>query len=328
MSASGTVHVEVHLDGADLARALRHDVRLGLGAQLKWLPPKWFYDDRGSALFDAITRLPEYYPTRCETEILEGRAGEIARACGAETLVELGSGTSRKTRLLLDALAAAGSLTRVVPFDVSEATLRTAAEALAASYPGVGVHAVVGDFERHLHLLPAGGRRLVAFLGGTIGNLEPGPRARFLATVAAGLGPRDALLLGTDLVKDPERLVAAYDDAAGVTAEFNRNVLRVLNRELGAGFDPAAFTHVAHWDGARERIEMRLRSRASQSVAVPALDLRVAFAAGEELRTEISVKFRRERLEAELAEAGLELARWWTDARGDFALSLSFPSGR
>ncbi len=327
MTATGTdVCVDVHLDDDDLGAALRHDARRGLGSRPKWLPPKWFYDDRGSALFDDITRLPEYYPTRCETEILEHRAGEIAAACGADTLVELGSGTSHKTRLLLDALAAAGSLTRVVPFDVSEATLRRAADALAASYPGVEVHAVVGDFERHLHLLPRGGRRLVAFLGGTIGNLEPAPRAAFLADVAGDLAPGDGLLLGTDLVKEPGRLVAAYDDATGVTAEFNVNVLRVLNRELGADFEPRAFRHVAHWDPHQERIEMRLRSLASQTVTLPAIDLGVAFAEGEELRTEVSAKFRREGVEAELAAAGLRLARWWTDAAGDFALSLSFPA--
>ncbi len=329
MTASTTdVSVDVHLDDTDLAQALRHDALRGLGAEPKWLPPKWFYDDRGSALFDDITRLPEYYPTRCETEILERRAGEIAAACAADTLVELGSGTSHKTRLLLDALVAEGCLRRVVPFDVSEATLRSAAGALAVSYPGVDVHAVVGDFERHLHLLPAGGRRLVAFLGGTIGNLEPAQRARFLTDVAAGLAPGDGLLLGTDLVKDPGRLVAAYDDGAGVTADFNVNVLRVLNRELGADFDPAAFAHVAHWDPRRERIEMRLRSLTCQKVTLPEIDLCVSFAEGEEMRTEISAKFRRARVEAELAAAGLRLAHWWTDAAADFALSLSFPAGR
>ncbi len=327
MSGGGTVVcVDVHLEDADLAAALRHDARRGLGASPKWLAPKWFYDDRGSALFDAITRLPEYYPTRCETEILECRATEIAAACRADTLVELGSGTSHKTRLLLDALASCGALSRVVPFDVSEATLRSAADALASSYPDVEVHAVVGDFEHHLHLLPPGGRRLVAFLGGTIGNLEPAGRAALLADVAGGLAPGDGLLLGTDLVKDPRRLVAAYDDAAGVTAEFNVNVLRVLNRELGGDFDPARFAHVAHWDGERERMEMRLRSLAAQTVTLPGIDLCVAFAEGEELRTEISAKFRREGVEAELAAAGLRLARWWTDAAGDFALSLSFPA--
>ena len=319
------VRVDVHLEPDAMARALAADVRAGLGSTPKTLPPKWFYDDRGSELFDAITRLPEYYPTRTERAILTAHADDVARATGADTLVELGSGTSEKTRLLLDALAAAGTLTRFVPFDVSEQTLRDAAATVAAEYDGVAVHAVVGDFERHLGTIPAGGRRVVAFLGSTIGNLAPGPRAAFLAEVAGLLGPGDALLLGTDLVKDPARLVAAYDDTAGVTADFNRNVLRVLNRELGADFAVDAFEHVARWDTDAEWIEMRLRARGPQRVRVHALGLEVAFADGEELRTEISAKFRREGFEAELAAAGLTVAHWWTDPAGDFALSLSFP---
>ncbi|HEV2808853.1 MAG TPA: L-histidine N(alpha)-methyltransferase [Acidimicrobiales bacterium] len=321
----GTVRVDVHLQGDDLVDALCGDVRRGLLSEPKWLSPKWFYDDHGSMLFDAITRLPEYYPTRRETEILERRAYDIATACPADTLVELGSGTSTKTRLLLDALAGAGSLTRVVPFDVSEATLRTAADELASSYPGIDVHAVVGDFQRHLRHLPGGGRRLVALLGGTIGNLDPSERAQFLAEVSASLAPGDGLLLGTDLVKDPARLVAAYDDPGGVTARFNANVFSVLNRELGADFDVSAFAHVARWDPEREHIEMRLRSLVGQSAWLPAIELHVDFAPDEELRTEISTKFRREGVEAEVAAAGLRLAHWWTDRRGDFALSLSFP---
>ncbi len=326
MSAGAAVSVDVHLDEVDLATALRHDARRGLGATPKWLPAKWFYDDRGSALFDAITRLPEYYPTRRETEILQRRAGEIAALCPADTLVELGSGTSAKTRLLLDALRRQGCLSRVVPFDVSEATLRAAADELAGLYPGVEVNAVVGDFEHHLDLLPKGGHRLVAFLGGTIGNLDPADRACFYSDVAAGLQPGDGLLLGTDLIKEPARLVAAYDDAAGVTAAFNLNVLQVLNRELGADFDPDRFLHVARWDAEHEWVEMRLRSLDRQSVALPEIDLAIDLAEGEELRTEISAKFRRERVAAELAAAGLQMTHWWTDAVGDFALSLSFPS--
>ena len=325
MTSSG-VTVEVHLDAADVAATLREEAARGLLARPRWLSPKWFYDDRGSALFDDITRLEEYYPTRRELEILERHAGDVATACPADTLVELGSGTSAKTALLLDALADAGSLARVVPFDVSEATLRRAAGTLAARYPGVAVHAVVGDFERHLHLLPPGGRRLVAFLGGTIGNLEPAPRASFLRRVTAGLGRGDGLLVGVDLVKDPARLLAAYDDASGVTAEFNRNVLAVLNRELGGNFDPARFDHVACWVPEEEWIEMRLRSVVDQRVALAALGLHLDVAAGEELRTEISAKFRRRGLERELAAAGLRPVRWWTDTAGDFALSLSFPS--
>jgi L-histidine Nalpha-methyltransferase len=302
---------------------LRADARAGLTASPKVLPPKWFYDEEGCRLFDEITQLPEYYPTRTERAILAARAGDIAASTSADTLVELGSGTSEKTRLLLDALSAQGSLRRFVPFDVSEPTLRDAAAAIELEYPGVEVHAVVGDFERHLDRLPAGGTRLVAFLGSTIGNLDPAGRARFYKSLAAGLGPDDALLLGTDLVKDTERLEAAYDDDAGVTAAFNRNVLAVLNRELAADFVPERFAHVAKWDPGEEWIEMRLRSQATQTVRVDELDLDVEFADGEEMRTEISAKFRRQRVEAELAAAGLALTAWWTDPDGDFALSLS-----
>ncbi len=320
------VTVDVHLEPDAATRALEADVRAGLGATPKTLPPKWFYDERGSELFDEITRLPEYYPTRTERSILVEHAQDFAELTKADTLVELGSGTSEKTRLLLDALRDAGTLERFVPFDVSEQTLRDAAAAVAAEYPGVRVHAVVGDFEHHLGDLPGGGTRVVAFLGSTIGNLAPVPRARFLTDLAATLAPGDALLLGTDLVKDVDRLLAAYDDAAGVTAAFNRNVLSVLDRELDADFDPQAFDHVAVWDTVEEWIEMRLRSRRAQTIHVRALELEVDFAAGEEMRTEISAKFRRARVEQELAAAGFRLAEWWTDPAGDFALSLSFVS--
>jgi L-histidine Nalpha-methyltransferase len=318
-----TVRVDVHLAPTDLHDALTTDARRGLTASPKDLPPKWFYDDRGSQLFDEITRLDEYYPTRAERSILEARADEIAAVSGADTLIELGSGTSEKTRLLLDALSRPGRLRRFVPFDVSETTLRDAAHSIAGEHPNIDVHAVVGDFERHLHELPRGGRRLIAFLGGTIGNLPPETRAKFLATIAADLEPGDTFLLGTDLVKDVDRLVTAYDDAAGVTAEFNRNVLHVLNRELGADFDPGAFVHIARWNTDAEWIEMWLQTPQAQTVKIPELDLIVEFEAGEEMRTEISAKFRRPALTEELADAGLELTHWWTDQAGDFALSLS-----
>jgi L-histidine N-alpha-methyltransferase len=318
--------VDVHLGPDDIDRALRADVSAGLTASPKWLPPKWFYDDRGSALFDAITRLDEYYPTRCERTILELHADAIVAASAADTLVELGSGTSEKTRLLLDAHRRADRLERFVPFDVSEQTLRDAAAAVHAEYPGVAVHAVVGDFERHLDRLPIGGHRCVAFLGGTIGNLFPAERAVLFATIAAGLGPHDSFLLGTDLVKDPERLVRAYDDSKGVTAAFNRNVLHVLNRALDADFAVDQFDHVARFDPEAEWIEMRLRARSPQRVVVRGLDLTVDFAAGEDLRTEISAKFRREGVAAELAAAGLAVEGWWTDPAGDFALTLARPA--
>ncbi|MGH2689458.1 MAG: L-histidine N(alpha)-methyltransferase [Actinomycetota bacterium] len=323
MSRAGTLQIDVHLGPEDLDEALRAEALAGLTATPKGLPSKWFYDEQGCALYDAITRLPEYYPTRREREILEAHAGEIARISRADTLVELGSGTSEKTRLLLGAMARFGTLRRFIPFDVSEPTLRQASEAIVLEYPGTAVHAVVGDFGRHLGCIPGGGRRLVAFLGSTIGNLTPDQRAGFLAEVAAGLAPGDGLLLGTDLVKDVARLEAAYNDAAGITAAFNLNVLMVLNRRLGACFDPALFEHRAVWVPEPEWIEMHLHATTAHTVDVPGIGRQVDFAAGEAMRTEISAKFRREGVEAELGAAGLELVHWWTDAAGDFGLSLS-----
>jgi L-histidine Nalpha-methyltransferase len=315
--------IEVHLTGADLDEALRRDVRAGLTATPKQLPPKWFYDERGSQLFDDITRLPEYYPTRKETEILEREAGSIARRTGATSLVELGAGTSTKTRLILDGLADAGTLERIVPFDVCEPVLVAAGPELAAAYPAVRVDAVVGDFERHLGRLPMEGTTMVAFLGGTIGNLVPAARAKFLQELTDQMEPGDWLLLGTDLVKDPARLVAAYDDAAGVTAEFNRNVLHVLNRELDGDFSPYRFAHVAKWDKEQQWIEMHLRAEGDQHAHLAAIDLEVDVADGEMIHTEISAKFTRQRVQDELAAAGLELDQLLTDADGDFALSLA-----
>ncbi len=304
-----------HLGPVDAGASLRADVQAGLTATPKTLPPTWFYDERGSELFDEITRLPEYYPTRAERSILEEHADEIAVLSGADTLVELGSGTSEKTRLLLHALTTAGTLRRFVPFDVDPSVLRSAGAQLAEEFPELAVDAAVGDFTQHLDQLPREGRRLVAFLGSTIGNLEPGPRAAFLASVGAMLDPGDWFLLGTDLVKDPDRLVRAYDDAAGVTAAFNKNVLAVLGRELKADFDPDAFEHVAVWDAGASWIEMRLRSTRAQVVSIAELDLEVAFAAGEHLRTEVSTKFRPEGIAEELAAAGLRVAECWTRRR-------------
>ena len=302
---------------------IEQDVERGLRARPKDIPPKWFYDDRGSVLFDEITRLEEYYPTRCERVILDAHASEIASTTGADTLVELGSGTSEKTRILLDAMRTAGTLRRFVPFDVSKRTLHDAAAAIEQEYAGIDVQPVVGDFTLDLDTIPAVGRRLVVFLGGTVGNLLPPARSAFLANVAVMLGPDDYFLLGTDLVKDTGRLVAAYDDARGVTAEFNKNVLHVMNRELAADFDVDAFEHVAIFDADREWIEMRLRSTRAQTVRLRALDLEVEFAAGEDMRTEVSAKFTRARVDAELRAAGMRLVQWWTDPAGDFAVSLA-----
>jgi L-histidine N-alpha-methyltransferase len=317
------IRIDSHLDGAN-ERSLADDVLDGLTRPFKELPPKHFYDARGAELFDRICELPEYYPTRAERAILEATAEELATLTNAAELVELGSGTAAKTRVLLDALHAAGTLTRYVPVDVTESMVRDCAEELTDEYPGLQVYGVIGDFERHLdHVPPAVGPRIVAFLGGTIGNFPPGSRRRFLREIAGLLGEEDYLLMGTDLVKDPEALEAAYDDAQGVTAEFNRNVLRVLNRELGADFDPEDFDHVALFDRKHEWIEMRLRARREHTAHVRALDLPVHFRAGEELRTEISAKFTPERLAADLSAAGLELVRWFTDPDDLFALTLS-----
>ena len=321
--SAAEIVIESHLDGSQ-ERSLADDVLDGLTRPFKELPPKHFYDERGAELFDRICELPEYYPTRAERAILEQSAGEIAALTGAVELVELGSGTAAKTRVLLDALYAAGTLVRYIPVDVTERMVRDCATELTREYPGLRVHGVIGDFERHLDRIPpAEGPRIVAFLGGTIGNFPPGSRRRFLRQIARLLGPEDHLLMGTDLVKDPRVLEAAYDDAAGVTAEFNRNVLRVLNRELDADFDPEDFEHVALFDREHEWIEMRLRARRAHTTLVRGLNLQVRFQAGEELRTEISAKFTPERLEGDLAAAGLELARWLTDPDGLFALTLS-----
>jgi L-histidine Nalpha-methyltransferase len=303
--------------------ALRADVLAGLSATRKTLPPKYFYDERGSALFDEITRLPEYYLTRAETSILAARAAEIAALSGCESLVELGSGTSAKTGLLLRAMLDAGTLREFVPLDVDPAVLTEATDALADRYPGLRLAPFVGDFEHDLGAIPSAGRRMIAFLGSTIGNLEPTARSQLLRQVRAALHAGDTFLLGTDLVKDTGRLLRAYNDAAGVTAEFNRNVLRVINKELSADFDVDEFEHVAIWDAANQWIEMRLRSTRAQTVRIADLDLTVCLAAGEEMRTEISAKFRPEQVRAELTAAGLDTVQSWTDRGGDFALTLA-----
>ncbi|MDT5129906.1 MAG: L-histidine Nalpha-methyltransferase [Mycobacterium sp.] len=318
-----TLSLSNYLAADSAAAALRRDVCDGLTRAPKTLPPKWFYDSVGSDLFDRITRLPEYYPTRAEAEILRARAADIAAASGADTLVEIGSGTSEKTRILLDALQDGGSLRRFIPFDVDASVLESAGVAIGAEYPGVEIAAVCGDFEEHLGKIPHVGRRLVIFLGSTIGNLTTGPRAEFLAALSDNLEPGDTLLLGTDLVKDADRLVRAYDDSAGVTAQFNKNVLAVVNRELGADFDLAAFEHVARWNADEERIEMWLRASSPQRVHVDQLDLTVDFDAGEEMLTEVSCKFRADAVADELAAAGLRRTNWWTDRAGDFGLSLA-----
>jgi L-histidine N-alpha-methyltransferase len=315
--------VSVLLDPDWASGTLVADVRRGLGSHPRTLPPKWLYDDVGSALFDEITKLPEYYPFAAERSILEEHAAEIASASGATTLVELGSGTSEKTRLLLDAFTGTGQLTRFAPVDVSEGTLREAADQIARRHPGLEVDAVVGDFTLHLAQLPQGGRRMVAFLGGTIGNLYLEERRAFLGALADVLEPGDSVLLGTDLVKSTDRLVAAYHDPGGVTADFVRNSLRVLNRELGADFDLDAFSYVPFWDAHMERMDLRLRSEVPQTVTIPGADLVLDLAVGEEIRVEISTKFRVSKVADELEQAGFGVTRVWTDAPADFALTLA-----
>ncbi|MDQ3935578.1 MAG: L-histidine N(alpha)-methyltransferase [Actinomycetota bacterium] len=301
---------------------LAAEVREGLTRPLRELPPKLFYDSTGSDLFDRITELPEYYPTRCEREILEARAGDIVR--DVEELVELGSGSYAKARVLLDT----GAIRRYVPVDVSESVVERSAVELRRRYPGLEVHGLIGDFHRDLVHLPEGENRLFAFLGGTIGNLHRDERARFLSMLRELMGPEDRLLLGTDLVKDTAVLEAAYNDSQGVTAEFNRNALRVLNRELDGDFDPERFDHVAFFDEDEAWIEMRLRSREAQTARIERAGLEVELAPGEDIRTEISAKFTPETIEAALAESGLELTELWTDSGGRFALSLSAPPAR
>jgi L-histidine N-alpha-methyltransferase len=317
------VDLDHHRSGDAVTAELRADVVAGLTAERKWLPPKWFYDADGSELFEKITQLPEYYPTRSEREVLAAHAGDVAELTGAHTLVELGSGSSEKTRLLLDALTGHGTLEAFVPLDVSESALAEAAEAISKDYPGLTVRGVVGDFTQHLALLPGGQPRVVAFLGGTIGNFLPAERATFLQSVREVLDEGEWLLLGTDLVKDPRILERAYDDAAGVTAEFDKNVLRVINARLGANFDLDEFEHVSYWDAENEWIEMRLRARRALTVEIPEADLTVRFAEGEHVRTEISAKFRPSGVEAELAAAGFALEHWWTDSQQRFGVSLA-----
>ncbi|MBO0516197.1 L-histidine N(alpha)-methyltransferase [Streptomyces beijiangensis] len=304
------------------AGALRSDVLLGFSRSPRRIPPRWFHDARGSELSERITRLPEYYPAAAEREILRERAAAIASATAARTLVEIGSGSSEKTGLLIDAL---GSPLTYVPVDISESALTGAAHALLARNPGLTVHAVLADFQNGLVLPAAPGPRLICFLGSTVGNLLPAERAAFLLSVRAALQPGDALLLGTDLVKDEATLMAAYDDGQGVTAAFNKNVLSVINRELGADFDPADFDHVAHWDAGRERIELRLRARRAVTARIPGAGLTVALRSGEEICTEVSAKFRREGLRSELAAAWLDPVLMWTDALDRYAITLAVP---
>ncbi|MEZ4652914.1 MAG: L-histidine N(alpha)-methyltransferase [Candidatus Eisenbacteria bacterium] len=321
--STSLLEVEVHLDEQDLVQTMKQEVAHGLRQRPRQIPPKFFYDERGSQLFERITELPEYYLTRAERALLDRAAPGIAERCGCSELLELGSGSSAKTRVLLNAMKGAGLLEKYVPVDVSETMVRETADQLRSEYPKLAVHAVIGDFTRHLHLLPHGERRLVAFLGSTVGNFERDSAVALLREVASALGPQDRFLLGTDLVKDQAVLEAAYNDSEGVTAEFNRNALRVLNQQLDADFVPERFEHVAFFDRVNSWIEMRLRSTEDQTVTIPGLEMVLDLSEGEEIRTEISCKYTRESVEDLLREAGMKLVEWLPDEREYFALSLA-----
>jgi L-histidine N-alpha-methyltransferase len=323
MAGRGTIEIDVDLPQGGLLAGMAEVVREGLSCPFKELPPKYFYDERGSELFERITELPEYYPTRCEREILDTKASEIIAAASPTTLIELGSGAAAKSRVLLDAMRDAGTLERFVPVDISEGITRRVAAELVEEYPGLAVEGIVCDYETHLERIPRPEGALIAFLGGTIGNFRPAARRSFLARIATLMYPGDTFLLGTDLVKDREVLESAYDDSAGVTAEFNKNVLAVLNRELDANFDLDEFEHVAFWDADNEWIDIRLRALSEQFVDLRELDMRAHFSRNEEMRTEISTKFTRERIESSYADVGLELLEWWTDSEGLYAMSLA-----
>lgn len=319
----GIVSVEITLPPGGSDSGAAADIRAGLTKPFKEISPRYFYDDRGSRLFEQITELPEYYPTRCERQILVDRAPEIAAASGASTLIELGSGSAVKSRVLLDAMRDSGDLRAYCPVDISEEITRETAEKISEEYDGIEVRGLVCDFEHDLERIPVGGPRLIALLGGTIGNLPPQQRSGFLRRVANLLDPEDRFLLGVDLIKDPATLIAAYDDPQGITAEFNRNALRVLNERFAGDFDPDAFEHVALWDEENLWVEMRLRSLADQKVRLEALDLDLDFSEGEEMRTEISTKFAREGLESIFAEAELEMTDWFESNGGEYALALA-----
>ena len=323
IASAPRIRIDRLLDEDDRRSTLHDATFWSLRGRPRELPAVWLYDHRGSQLFDEITRLPEYYLTRAEREILVRRADEIATLTEARTLVELGSGTSEKTRLLLDALEAAGTLEQFVPLDVSEEVLRASVEGIAARYRNLGVHALVADFERHLTALPHGPSRLIAFLGSTIGNLDPARRSKLLRAIAAALAPGDRFLLGVDLVKEPARLEAAYHDSRGVTETFVRNGLVVVNRELGADFDQERLEFVSHWDAEHEWMDIGFRAIEAHTVSITGLEVELPLQRGEALRFEISAKFRREAIGRELASAGLSLDAWWADPNDDFALLLA-----
>jgi len=318
-----SIRIDEYLEDSGALPSLADDVRRGLTATSKSLPPKYFYDERGSRLFEQICGTPEYYLTRTEKALLESVAQRIIARVRPRDLVELGPGSADKARVLLDAMQRAGSLGRYIPVDVSPEIVQSSARALTQAYPGLRVQAVIGDFLQHLDKIPGGERRLVIFLGSTIGNLEHGPAVAFLRHLAEALEPGDAFLLGTDLVKSPEMLEAAYNDSQGLTRDFNRNILRVINRHLHADFQPERFRHVAFFNAQRQRVESYLESEVEQDVSIDALDLRLRFRKGERIHTEYSQKYTRDSVEELLRDGGMELLDWLTDPKGWFGLALA-----
>ncbi|HET8577379.1 MAG TPA: L-histidine N(alpha)-methyltransferase [Methylomirabilota bacterium] len=320
--------LDVHADEARFVARMAEDIRRGLTARPRQLPPKYFYDEVGSVLFERITGLPEYYLTRAEDAILCDIAPDLVHRLAPRDLVELGPGSCRKVRWLLEALGD-GHGVRYVAMDVGREGLAQAVGALAEEYPRMHLHGVVADFERHLGCLPPPiGRRLVLFLGSTIGNFDPPARRALLAQVRRLLGPDGRFLLGVDLVKDRRVLEAAYDDAAGVTREFNRNILRVVNRAVDGDFVPEAWRHHSFYSVEASRIEMHLLAAAPQRVHLRALDLVLDFETGDRIWTESSYKFTRESVAAMLSESGLALEGWHTDPEGRFGVAIACPEER
>lgn len=320
--------LDCHVAAGDDSAAA-DELRRALGAPRPWIPARWFYDDAGCDLFVQITALDEYYQTRTEQALLDEHMDALVRGHGITELVEIGSGAARKTRTILDGMEGAGTLRRFIPFDISPGAITASAADIAGAYPGVRVHGVAGDFSRHLSRIPrrpADGRRMVAFLGGTIGNLDPPKRRTMLRRLARLLRPGDCLLMGTDLAHDPEVLVRAYDDAEGITAEFNRNIIRHINHAYAGDADPGHFAHVARWNARASRIEMHLRARRDIDWNIAGLGIVVPIEAGSTIRTEISCKFTRESVRAMYEDAGLALAAWNEDPLGRYALSVATPA--
>ncbi|HXA43140.1 MAG TPA: L-histidine N(alpha)-methyltransferase [Candidatus Solibacter sp.] len=323
MTSLAPITVAVHTIGRDSRQDLIDDVRRGLTQSPKVLPPRWFYDERGSDLFEKITELPEYYQTRTEYAILQRHADEIVSRTRAASIVELGAGSCTKSRVLIKAAKGKGTLSTFVPFDISESTIRRAASELVEEYTDLSIYCVTGVFDEHLTQIPRFGTQLVVFLGSTIGNFSAEETRAFLAEVRRLMQPGDFFLLGVDLVKAEASLQAAYDDAAGITAEFNLNLLARINRELSADFDLRAFEHVARWNAGMSRVEMYLRSLTEQRVEIPGAGLTVEFRAGELMRTEICTKYTRAGTEELLAGGGMEPVAWYSDPQERFGLALA-----